>query len=372
MATSEARLLANRQNSARSTGPTSTSGKERSRRNGLKHGMTGSGVVIPEEDAAEVERRNDALRKELAPKSVIGAILVQQLATLSVRMERGVRQEFAAVAARVRHAADDFDEARLERAERLFEAIGDDPRGNVRRLRKMPEGVDLLLRAWRELRADLVRVPRPVWTASHMVRAANLLEIGEEKARESRVGVLSRAAWCDFEGLAEHEGAGLDEQARRAWARDELVEGIDSEIADLEAHAETLDREGIELDRAGAADIALFDPSKEAGLARRYESEARREFFRAMKEFRRAEDEAAERAASEPPTEVPPTVQPDAPLASSCDRPSPESDGPEPSPLARSPEPVRPVERPVPGSVEAVQGVDGPPSTVPQAAPSPA
>ena len=114
MPTSEARIKANKANAARSTGPRTPEGKQRSRRNGLKHGMTGQGIVIADEDLAEVESRNAALQKELAPKSVMGAILVGQMATLSVRMERGAEQEFAAVASRVRHASEVFDAERVE------------------------------------------------------------------------------------------------------------------------------------------------------------------------------------------------------------------------------------------------------------------
>jgi hypothetical protein len=138
MPTSEARILANRANSLRSTGP-SAAGKERSRANSLKHGLTGAGVVIPREDVDEVERRNVALQAELAPKSAMGAILVRQMATLSVRMERGAKQESAAIAARVRHAEEEFDDGRLERVDRFFECLDVDPRWALRQLRRMPE-----------------------------------------------------------------------------------------------------------------------------------------------------------------------------------------------------------------------------------------
>jgi hypothetical protein len=320
MPASEARILANRANAARSTGPKTPEGKEQSRRNGLKHGMTGQGIVITEVDEAEVERRDAALRAELAPKSVIGAILVGQMATLSIRMERGAKQEFATVASRVRNAADDFDEARLAKAGELLNAIGDDPRGNLRKLLKSPEGVDLMIEAWQDLRADLTREPKPFWTASHLVQTANLLGLREEDARGSRIGVLSRAIWGDFEALADHEGGDLKENARKAWARGRLVEGIDEEIAALKAHVETLDFEIIEQDRAEAGTRALFDPSKEASLARRYESEARRGFFKALKEFHQAEAEAAERVSSAPTPATPSPRQSYGSMASSWEQ----------------------------------------------------
>jgi hypothetical protein len=323
MATSEARRLANIANAARSTGPRSISGRNRSAQNSLKHGLTGAGVVVPDRDKDEIERRVEALTADLDPKSELGAALVRQIALLSVRMERGARQETAAIAARVRHAADDFDEARFDEAERLFDGLADDPRVNLRKLRKSPEGVHRLVVAWQELKADLTRDPKPLWTASHLETAANLTGLRVDHARGSRIGALSRAAWGDFGGLACHEGGPLEDDARQAWARARLLERIDAEIGALEIHRDTLDFEMIELDRAEAGDRALFDPSKEATLARRYLSEAQRAFFRALKEFRQAEAEFAERAESAPtPAPAAPAPPESGPLGSFWEGPA--------------------------------------------------
>jgi hypothetical protein len=369
MPSSEARIQANRANSLKSCGPKTAQGREHSSRNRLKHGLTGSGAVVHEQDAAEVESRNQALQAELAPQTAMGAILVRQLALLSVRMERGAKQELAAIAVRDRHAADDFDEERIELAERLMSEIGDDPRGNLRRLKKMPEGVIQLGRAWHDLRADLTREPKPAWTASHLVKAANLVGLREEDARGSRLGVLSRAAWSDFEGLADNEGQGLEDDARKAWARARLVERIDAEIAGLEAHLETLDFEMIEQDRAEAGDRALFDPSREAALARRYESEARRGFFQALKEFRRVEAEAAEREEAAPaPPQVPVQERVPEPLASFREGQPASSSGPIPADFDASATPFWARSR----EVEVVRGPDGRAVTIGRPAPGPA
>ena len=316
MPASEARILANRANSLKSIGPKSQEGKQRSRRNGLKHGLTGQGVVVPEQDVEEIERRVEALEADLSPQSALGAILVRQMATLSVRMERGALQESASLAGRVRHAAEEFDRARLDEADRLFGALADDPGGHLIKLRSSPEGVDRLVLAWRELRAELTAQPRPTWTGLHLEKAANLIGLRGDDSRASRVAALSRATWGSFQGLAKHDGAGLGEDARQAWARDRLLERIDEEIAGLEAHRESFDLEAIALDRAEAGDRALFDPSREASLARRYESEARRGFFKALKEFRHAEAEAARRAEAAP-APAPEIAPPDVPLGSS-------------------------------------------------------
>ena len=56
MIASEARNKASKINAAKSTGPPRLPRVvHRSRRNGLKHGMTGQGIVLHEADAAEVE-----------------------------------------------------------------------------------------------------------------------------------------------------------------------------------------------------------------------------------------------------------------------------------------------------------------------------
>ena len=50
MAASKARILANRKNSLKSTGPRTAVGKKRSSANSRKHGLTGEGVCLPTED----------------------------------------------------------------------------------------------------------------------------------------------------------------------------------------------------------------------------------------------------------------------------------------------------------------------------------
>jgi hypothetical protein len=121
MSTSQARILANQANAQRSTGPRTPEGKERSRANAFKHGLTGAGIVLPNEDAAEVDRRFAAFEAELKPSGEVGRALVRRAAILSVRMDRGVSQETAALSERVRQAGADFvapeglDEAAIDR-----------------------------------------------------------------------------------------------------------------------------------------------------------------------------------------------------------------------------------------------------------------
>jgi hypothetical protein len=107
MPASEAQIRANQANSLKSCGPKTSEGKLKSRANAYTHGMTAT-VVIPDEQAAEVERRVEAFEAELNPSGEVGRSLVRLAATMSVRMQRCADQENAMLAERVRQAEADF------------------------------------------------------------------------------------------------------------------------------------------------------------------------------------------------------------------------------------------------------------------------
>jgi hypothetical protein len=133
MPTSEARIRANQQNSAHSTGPKTDEGKEKSRRNSLKHGLTGSGVVLLEKDAAEVARRTATYADELGAFGEVGETLARLAALNSVRLERAADQQAAALGRHVRQVEAEFvapegvadDEAEQLRAEAVRAAMFD-------------------------------------------------------------------------------------------------------------------------------------------------------------------------------------------------------------------------------------------------------
>jgi hypothetical protein len=107
MPASEAQIRANQANAARSTGPKTPEGKEASSANALKHGLTAR-KLIPEQEAAEVERRYIAFCEELQPTGELGIALVRLAATMSVRTERCFGHENAMLMDRVRRAEAEF------------------------------------------------------------------------------------------------------------------------------------------------------------------------------------------------------------------------------------------------------------------------
>ena len=108
MPASEAQIRANQQNAQRSTGPKTEEGKQKSRSNSYKHGMTGKGVVMPDTDAAEVHSRFLDFAKETNARGTIGLALAHLAALSSVRMERGADQQTPALAQRLRQVDAEF------------------------------------------------------------------------------------------------------------------------------------------------------------------------------------------------------------------------------------------------------------------------
>ena len=251
--------------------------------------MAGSGVVGPDADSAVVERRSRAMQAEMAPRSEMGRYLVNRLAELTVRVERCSRHERAAIDHLVRHAEAAFDEARIAEVDSTIPMLAREPATLTRRLRSMPEGVDRMIAHLLDLREEL-NTGRWDWT--HGDKVANLTGRRWMEVPVTRVRALSEAINGDFQFLLPGDGDGLSRADRVDWARNAMADLIDEEIDGLLAHRETLDTREIEADRAGAASRALFDPSKEATLARRYEAAAERGVYRALRELQRVEAEA--------------------------------------------------------------------------------
>jgi hypothetical protein len=108
MPASEARVAANRRNAQLSTGPKTEEGKEQSRANSIKHGLTGAGVVLLASDAAEIKRRTGVYGDELGAFGEVGEALARRMALHSVRMERAANQQAAAMQVHLKRVEAEF------------------------------------------------------------------------------------------------------------------------------------------------------------------------------------------------------------------------------------------------------------------------
>jgi hypothetical protein len=290
MPCSLAQLEANRRNASKSPGPKTIEGKLKSRSNAYKHGQTGDGSVLTGEDAADVDRRLETLVAEMRPRNELARECLWRVALMMFRLRRSALHEMKATSSRMRYATARHDDARKAEAENYYSWIAAEPATNARRLRGSPEGIDILMGAFEGLRSDLVRVDGMLWTWQHAdqlhhLMGRRMLDVPVTRARALGEAILSG----DFKHLDESDGAGLDKNDRKLWARDALVKLIDAEIEALNVLREGLDLEGLEQDRAEATERAMFDASPEAILARKYEAANERSLYRALREFREAQ-----------------------------------------------------------------------------------
>ena len=107
---SPAQILANRENAQRSSGPKTVMGKETSSRNATRHGLTGTQIVMPGENAAAYEELRQGLHHSHNPANEAEHILVDQIAANAWRLMRAQRVETAFLA-RLAEGSEDPDAA---------------------------------------------------------------------------------------------------------------------------------------------------------------------------------------------------------------------------------------------------------------------
>src|SRR5438477_8136274 len=91
--TSFRQFQANRQNAQKSTGPTTTEGKEKSRCNAVRHGLTAETVIGQLEDAEDYKAFEAAVVADYDAQSAVERELVLRLASLLWRLRRATKME---------------------------------------------------------------------------------------------------------------------------------------------------------------------------------------------------------------------------------------------------------------------------------------
>ncbi len=111
-------------NGARSRGPTTQDGKERSSLNAVRYGFSGAHLLLPGEDATEYERHLDSYFAELVPTSTPEAMIVAQLGDLSWKLERLTKVENNRLRARLEEELEKTDHfQRVVRTRRALMAV---------------------------------------------------------------------------------------------------------------------------------------------------------------------------------------------------------------------------------------------------------
>src|SRR5689334_16132844 len=117
MSTSEKKRLSNIENAKKSTGPKTLAGKHASRRNAIKHGLSGPGPCALELIKDEVAVEYHALAEIARPQNHLEQRLVEQAAVGSILFLRSQAQMESETRRRAEHALPDWDAARQAEVE---------------------------------------------------------------------------------------------------------------------------------------------------------------------------------------------------------------------------------------------------------------
>ena len=91
--TSYRQIEANRRNALKSTGPRTETGKEISRRNAVRHGLTAETIITALEDAEDYRAFEAAITADYDAQSTVERELVLRLASIRWRLRRATTME---------------------------------------------------------------------------------------------------------------------------------------------------------------------------------------------------------------------------------------------------------------------------------------
>jgi hypothetical protein len=104
--TSYRQIEANRRNALKSTGPKTTAGKEQSRRNAVRHGLTAETIIGLLEDAEDYRQFEAAVIADYDAQSAVERELVLRLASVLWRLRRATTMETGLFEIQAEHLRD--------------------------------------------------------------------------------------------------------------------------------------------------------------------------------------------------------------------------------------------------------------------------
>ena len=111
--TSYRQIEANRRNALKSTGPKTEAGKQASRRNAVRHGLTAETVIGALEDAEDYKSFEAAITADYDAPSAVERELVLRLASVLWRLRRATAMETGLFEIYAEHARDDRQAPKL-------------------------------------------------------------------------------------------------------------------------------------------------------------------------------------------------------------------------------------------------------------------
>ncbi len=299
-----AQIEANRRNAKLSKGPRNT---DRSRFNGLKHGLCARHDVLPGESRDEFDAELTGFSDDWRPMTHTRAVLVELAAVASFRLRRSIRAGSAVRARLADDAGRRFDDDRLAAVERAIDRFDDDPGAALSLLGSTALGIDRLLVSWGEMDAALEGGPAG-WDQRFHLRLMILLghphgtplfTAGPVPIASARLLAARKPGAKPLpKGEAEATVAALRRTAAEAMAR------LRERRKDAPDPAPA---------RRRAMEAATADTSHELRLVHRYEMDHERSLRWALRQLMALEKSGADLRDEPEPSDAAPAATPDGP-----------------------------------------------------------
>jgi hypothetical protein len=254
----ERQIESNKRNSMRSTGPTSISGKLRSRSNALKHGLAAELPTLEVGLSPKFLDRRASWSAEFQPESEAAQWSLDRAVAASFRIEECESTYNSIVGTARERARLSWDQDQAIVAATIAGRLARDPVLASRELETSRAGVVLLMELWLRL---LEAIVAGAWSEADESKALDLLGVPADM--RSGLTPIDDPEGSDLRAF--REALALDEMDRLKALRDNVMDELDE----------------IERNRAMMGDAAMF--SKPAKLVLRYEREAWRRYRESIK-----------------------------------------------------------------------------------------
>ena len=287
-------IEANPRNAKPSHAPQSDKDKIRARKDILKPGLSGAGVVLPSEEPKAVSERRAQWHSSLKPWNVWEEWCAEQVVVLSIKIERCQDHENALRIGLVERASTTWDADRKLAIEILAEGLAKKPAKVARQLRACAHGCDWMIDRWTRLAEVWER--KGAWTERQAALALDLL-----------------GTPTDFrDGPSRLDG---DRPAVIAAEIADLTELRETVLADRDAHEQASAQLGLDSELA-----------PQLIKARRYETECRRRLAWALAELQRGRRARLSPDQGLPPNPYANVAAPRIPVPAPAPEPAPASE----------------------------------------------
>jgi len=265
------------------TGPRTTQGKERSKRNALKHGIFSQVALLKGESHAEFDALLQGLRENLQPEGGLEELLVEKLAHSAWRLRRMIIAETAEIQKAIEFLGWESDQQQAERANNISEYSIRYEGGLIRQIAN-PEALERCLELLQGLREGI-----EADGFDPKGDADILTKLYGEPAREN----WQRTLFCSYRTWSAAAESTEDSRLQRKLPKPEkckesFLKELDDEVKRLERYKKA--RASVESERMKLEALRQHVPlTPQFDHLLRYETNLERNFDRTLSQLERVQ-----------------------------------------------------------------------------------